>query len=484
MSAPTKNSPNPLTLKERMKVPRQHMPEQPPLLRAINFKEVNQGYPEELARREAQRCLECAKPACVNECPVGVKVKEFVQLIVAGDYLGAAAKIREDNVLPAVTGRVCPQEDHCEGGCLMGKKTQPLGVGYLERFVADYEQRHLNLRNIKRADPTGKRVAIVGSGPSGLTAAGDLVQKGHEVHVFEALHELGGVLVYGIPEFRLPKQIIREQIDYMRAMGVHFETNVVVGKTVTISELMDEEHFDAVFIGTGAGLPLFMSIPGEHLNGVYSANEFLTRINLMHAYEFPRYDEPMLDFRGKDVAVIGGGNTALDSIRSARRLGARKAYVLYRRSEAEMPARKEEVKHAKEEGIEFRVLTNPIEFLSDGKGWLNGIRCTRMDLGEPDSSGRRKPVPIENSEFDLPLSVAVIAIGTSANPLIQSTTSGLQTNQRNYIQADPMTQRTSRKGVFAGGDIVTGSATVILAMGAGRRAAKSIHEYLTTNPNW
>ena len=484
MSVPTKNSRNPLTLKERMKVPRQHMPEQPPLLRAINFKEVNQGYPEELARREAQRCLECAKPACVNECPVGVKVKEFVQLIVAGDYLGAAAKIREDNVLPAVTGRVCPQEDHCEGGCLMGKKTQPLGVGYLERFVTDYEQRHLNLRNIKRADPTGKRVAIVGSGPSGLTAAGDLVQKGHEVHVFEALHELGGVLVYGIPEFRLPKQIIREQIDYMRAMGVHFETNVVVGKTVTISELMDEEHFDAVFIGTGAGLPLFMSIPGEHLNGVYSANEFLTRINLMHAYEFPRYDEPMLDFRGKDVAVIGGGNTALDSIRSARRLGARKAYVLYRRSEAEMPARKEEVKHAKEEGIEFRVLTNPIEFLSDGKGWLNGIRCTRMDLGEPDSSGRRKPVPIENSEFDLPLSVAVIAIGTSANPLIQSTTSGLQTNQRNYIQADPMTQRTSRKGVFAGGDIVTGSATVILAMGAGRRAAKSIHEYLTTNPNW
>jgi len=320
----------------------------------------------------------------------------------------------------------------------------------------------------------------VGSGPSGLTAAGDLVQKGHQVRVFEALHELGGVLVYGIPEFRLPKQIIREQIDYMRAMGVEFETNVVVGKTVTINELMEEEGYDAVFIGTGAGAPQFMGIPGEHLNGVYSANEFLTRINLMHAYEFPKYDEPMLDFRGKDVAVIGGGNTALDAIRSALRLGARKAYVIYRRSEAEMPARIEEVNHAKQEGIEFRVLTNPIEFLSDGKGWLNSVRCMQMQLAEPDASGRRRPVPIDDSEFDLPLSVAVIAIGTSANPLIQSTTPGLNTNKRNYIEADPMTQRTSRKGVFAGGDIVTGSATVILAMGAGRRAAKSIHEYLTT----
>lgn len=434
---------NPISLKDRMKIPRQHMLEQPPLLRAVNFKEVNLGYSEELARQEAKRCLECAKPACVNDCPVGVKVKDFVQLIVAGDFMGAAAKIREDNVLPAVTGRVCPQEDHCEGGCLMGKKVQPLGIGYLERFVADYEQRHMNVRAIKKAPSSGKKVAIVGSGPSGLTAAGDLVQKGHEVHVFEALHEFGGVLVYGIPEFRLPKQIIREQIDYMRAMGVRFETNVVVGKTVTINELMEEEGFHAVFIGTGAGLPVFMNIPGEHLDGVYSANEFLTRINLMHAYEFPRYDEPMLDFRGKDVAVIGGGNTALDAIRSALRLGARKAYVLYRRSEAEMPARKEEVKHAREEGIEFRVLTNPVEFLSDGKGWLTGVRCTRMDLGEPDASGRRRPVVIEGSEFDLPLAVAVIAIGTSANPLIQSTTPGLATNTRNYIQADVMTQRTS-----------------------------------------
>jgi glutamate synthase (NADPH/NADH) small chain len=475
---------NPLPLKERMKVPRQHMLEQLPLLRATNFTEVNLGYSEELARQEALRCLECAKPACTNDCPVGVKVKDFVQLIVAGDFMGAAAKIREDNVLPAITGRVCPQEDHCEGGCLMGKKVQPLGIGYLERFVADYEQRHLDISKLPKAPPTGKKVAIVGSGPSGLTAAGDLVQKGHQVHVFEALHTPGGVLVYGIPEFRLPKQIIREQIDYMRGMGVEFETDVVVGKTVTLDELMDEEGYDAVFIGTGAGLPQFMNIPGEHLNGVYSANEFLTRINLMHAYEFPKYDEPMLDLRGKAVAVIGGGNTALDAIRSALRLGASKAYVLYRRSEAEMPARKEEVKHAQQEGIEFRVLTNPIEFLSDGKGWLNAVRCMRMELGEADASGRRRPVPVEGSEFDLPLSVAVIAIGTGANPLIQSTTPGLNTNKRNYIEADPLTQRTSRRGVFAGGDIVTGSATVILAMGAGRRAAKSIHEYLTGSGAW
>lgn len=482
MTQAGKSSLNVLTLKERMKVPRQHMLEQPPLLRATNFTEVNLGYSEELARQEAVRCLECAKPACTDKCPVGVKVKDFVQLIVAGDYLGAAAKIREDNVLPAVTGRVCPQEDHCEGGCLMGKKVQSLGIGYLERFVADYEQK-MGIRVLPNVTPTGKKVAIVGSGPSGLTAAGDLVQKGHAVTVFEALHEVGGVLVYGIPEFRLPKQIIREQIDYMKAMGVQFETDVVVGRTVTISELMEEEDYDAVFIGTGAGLPQFMGIPGEHLNGVYSANEFLTRINLMHAYEFPKYDEPIIDFRDQDVAVIGGGNTALDAIRSALRLGARKAYVVYRRSEAELPARAEEVKHARQEGIEFRLLTNPIEFLSDGKGWLTGVRCMEMELAEPDASGRRRPVPIKGSEFDLPLSVAVMAIGTSANPLIQSTTPGLKTNKKNYIEADPMTQKTSRKGVFAGGDIVTGAATVILAMGAGRRAAKSIHDYLA-NGEW
>jgi glutamate synthase (NADPH) small chain len=481
MTPPVKTpSLNPLPLKERMKVPRQHMPEQDAHLRATNFTEVNLGYSTELARREAARCLECAKPACTDKCPVGVKVREFVQLIVAGDFMAAAAKIREDNVLPAITGRVCPQEDHCEGGCLMAKKVQSLGIGLLERFVADYEQQHLDFTQVRKAPPTGKRVAIVGSGPSGLTAAGDLVQKGHHVRVFEALHEIGGVLVYGIPEFRLPKKIIREQVDYMRAMGVEFETDVVVGRTVTIDELVNEEGYDAVFIGTGAGLPQFMGIPGEHLNGVYSANEFLTRINLMHAYDLPRYDEPMVDLIGKNVAVIGGGNTALDAIRSARRLGAGKAYVLYRRSENEMPARAEEVKHAKQEGIDFQMLTAPVEFLSDGKGWLKAAGCVRMELGEPDSSGRRRPVPTPGSEFEIPLSVAIMAIGTSANPIVQSTTPGLATNKRGYIQADETTQRTSRVGVFAGGDIVTGSATVILAMGAGRHAAKSIHEYLTT----
>jgi glutamate synthase (NADPH/NADH) small chain len=479
MTTTVKKSPNPVPIKERMKIPRQAMPEQLPEVRAHNFEEVNLGYSAELAIQEAQRCLECAKPTCTENCPVGIDVTKFVELIVAGKFLEAAAKIRENNVLPAITGRVCPQEDQCEGKCLLSKKVKPLGIGYLERFVADYEQR-MGTHVVPKAAPTGKRVAVVGSGPSGLTVAGDLIQKGHKVRVFEALHEIGGVLVYGIPEFRLPKQIVREQIDYMREMGVEFETDVVVGRTVTIDELMEEEGYDAVYIGTGAGLPQFMNIPGEHLNGVYSANEFLTRINLMKAYKFPVYDEPMLDLQGRDVAVIGGGNTALDAIRSALRLGARKAYVLYRRSEAEMPARAEEVHHARQEGIDFQMLTAPVEFLSDAKGWLTAARCVRMELGEPDASGRRRPAPKAGSEFDLPLSVAVIAIGTSANPIVQCTTPGLGTNRRGYIQASEETQRTTRKGVFAGGDIVTGSATVILAMGAGRRAATSIHEYLST----
>ncbi len=479
MSPVKEPSANRLSLKERMKVPRQHMPEQSAELRVMNFTEVNLGYSAELAKQEALRCLECAKATCAEHCPVGVKVKDFVKLIVEGDFRGAAAKIREDNVLPAITGRVCPQEDHCEGACLLHKKVESLGVGYLERFVADYEQR-MRAPMARNAPATGKNVAIVGSGPAGLSAAGDLVQRGHKVHVFEALHEIGGVLVYGIPEFRLPKQVIREQIDKMREMGVEFETNVVVGKTVAIDELFGEEGYDAVFIATGAGLPVFLSIPGEHLNGVYSANEFLTRINLMHAYEFPRYDEPMVDLHGKHVAVVGGGNTALDAIRSARRLGAEKAYVIYRRSETEMPARIEEVKHAKQEGIAFRMLTNPVEFVDDGRGWLKSARCTQMELGEPDASGRRRPIAIQGSEFEIPLQLAIIATGTSANPLIQSTTPGLKSNKWGYIEANGESQRTSRKGVFAGGDIVTGAATVILAMGAGRRAAKSIHEYLTT----
>jgi glutamate synthase (NADPH) small chain len=473
------NPNNPVPMKDRMKVPRHHMIEQPAEVRAHNYKEVNLGYSEELARAEAQRCIECKKPTCMDQCPVNVKIREFVQLIVDGDFLGAAAKIREDNVLPAVTGRVCPQEDQCEGTCILCKKGESLGIGYLERFVADYEMKQ-GFRPKPPEKWTGKKVAIVGSGPSGLTVAGDLIQKGHKVKVFEALHELGGVLVYGIPEFRLPKDIVRQQIDSMRDMGVEFEADVVVGKTVTIDELMEEEGFDAVFVGTGAGLPQFMGIKGEHHNGVYSANEFLTRINLMKAYEFPQYDEPIIDFRGKDVAVIGGGNTAMDAVRSALRLGARNAYIMYRRTDTEMPARKEEVKHAREEGIQFHMLTAPLEFLADEKGWLRAARCQKMELGEPDASGRRRPVAIAGSEFELPLTVAVIAIGTSANPMIQSTTPGLATNKKNYIVADDNTQKTSKKGVFAGGDIVTGSATVILAMGAGRRAATAIDEYLTT----
>lgn len=479
MSPAASKSNNPLSAKDRMKVPRQAMPEQPAEVRAHNFEEVNLGFSPELAQQEALRCLECAKPTCTDNCPVGIDVKDFVQRIVIGDFGGAAAKIREANVLPAITGRVCPQEDQCEAKCVLSRKVRPLGIGYLERFVADYEQR-VGTHIVPSAEPTGKKVAIVGSGPSGLTVAGDLVQKGHRVHVFEALHQIGGVLVYGIPEFRLPRQIVRQQIQYMKEMGVEFETNVVVGRTITIDELLQEEGYDAVFIGTGAGLPEFMNIAGEHLNGVYSANEFLTRINLMQAYRFPEYDEPMLDLHGKDVAVIGGGNTALDAIRSAVRLGARKAYVIYRRSEAEMPARAEEVQHARQEGVDFRMRTAPVEFLAEDKGWLTAARCVRMELGEPDVSGRRKPAPIQGSEFDLPLSVAVIAIGTSANPIVPSTTPNLETSQRGYIQACEETQRTTRKGVFAGGDIVTGGATVILAMGAGRRAARSIHEYLMT----
>jgi len=471
---------NPLPNKERMKIARQSMPERPPEVRAQCFEEVNLGYDPDLAKNEALRCLACAKPTCITACPVAVKVKDFVDLILAGDYIAAAAKVREDNVLPAVTGRVCPQEDQCEGGCVLAKKVLPLGIGHLERFVADYEQKTGNVGIPPIAPPTGKRVAIVGSGPAGLSCAGDLVQKGHYVHVFEALHDLGGVLIYGIPEFRLPKDIVRQEIDNMRRMGVEFETNVVIGKTVTIDELMKEEGYDAILVATGAGLPQFLGIPGEALNGVYSANEFLTRVNLMRAYRFPEFDEPIYDCRGKNVAVFGGGNTAMDAVRTALRLGAKNAYLVYRRSEKEMPARAEEVHHAKDEGIQFMMLTNPLEFQGDDKGCLKGVKCQKMELGEPDASGRRRPVPIAGSEFVLPIDVGIVAIGTTANPLVQSTTPDLRVTKRNYIEADPETLRTSKRGVFAGGDIVTGGATVILAMGAGRKAAKSIHEWLTS----
>ena len=471
---------NVLPLKERMKIMRTRMPELDPEVRSRNFEEVNLGLSAAEALTEATRCLACAKPACVVDCPVGVKIKEVVALIYAGDYLAAAAKLREDNVLPAITGRVCPQENQCEGGCVLGKKGAPLAIGNLERFVADFERQSGRLGLPANAPSTGKSVAIVGSGPAGLSAAGDLVQKGHRVRVFEALHELGGVLVYGIPEFRLPKSIVKTEVDNLRRMGVEFETNVVVGKSVTIDELMRNERYDAVFVATGAGLPRFLGIPGEHLNGVYSANEFLTRVNLMGAYNAADYDEPVYDCHDRDVIVVGGGNTAMDAVRTARRLGARSATLVYRRSEAEMPARAEEVKHARQEGIEFRILTAPIEFIGDEKGWLTGARCVRMELGESDADGRRRPVPIPGSEFVLPVDVAIIGVGTTANPLIQSTTPDLATNKHNYIVADPETKRTSKRGVFAGGDIVTGGATVILAMGAGRQAARAIDQYLST----
>ncbi len=466
--------------KERTKVPRQEMPERDAQERACNFDEVNLGFESALAEKEAQRCLSCTDPKCMHGCPVGVQVREFVDLVLEGNYLDAAAKIREDNVLPAVTGRVCPQENQCEGACILSKRFAPLAIGHLERFVADYERATGQVGLPERAPATGKKVAVVGSGPAGLSCAGDLTLKGHDVTVLEALHEIGGVLVYGIPEFRLPKEIVRGEVENLRRMGVEFETNVVVGKTVTMDELFDEEGYEAVFIATGAGLPRFMNLPGEHLGGVYSANEFLTRVNLMKAYDTEHSDSPIYECRDRNVAVMGGGNTAMDAVRSALRLGAKNAYIVYRRGEEEMPARTEEVHHARDEGVQFMNLHNPIEFLGNDEGYLTGVQLIKMELGEPDDSGRRRPVPIEGSEFVMPIDVAVIAIGTGANPLVQASTPGLDTNKWGYIVADDQTLRTSRRGVFAGGDIVSGAATVILAMGAGRTAAKSIHQYLET----
>ncbi len=465
--------------KERFKLPRVHMPEQPASERRRNFGEVNLGLEVLAAQHEAQRCLSCAHPACTSGCPVGVKIREFVDLVLEGNFLAAAKKLREDNVLPAVTGRVCPQEEQCEGDCILGKRTSPLAIGNLERFIADWERTSGQVGLPDKAPPTGKKVAIVGSGPAGLSCAGDLVQKGHQVTVFEALHEIGGVLVYGIPEFRLPKEIVRQDVDTLRQMGVDFQTNVVIGKTVTIDQLMQDEKYDAVFVATGAGLPVFLNVPGEHLLGVYSANEFLTRVNLMKAYR-DDHDQPVFDCKGKNVAVVGGGNVAMDAVRTALRLGAEHAYLIYRRTEAEMPARLEEVKHAKEEGIELLLLQNPIEFIGDEQGWLRKVKIQKMALGEPDKSGRPRPVPIAGSEYELDIAMAIVAVGTSANPLVQSTTPDMQTRKGGYIQADEATLRTSKKGVFAGGDIVTGAATVILAMGAGRKAAASMDDYLKT----
>ncbi len=466
--------------KERTKIPRQAMPEQLACERAQNFAEVNRGFESAVAEKEAQRCLSCSDPKCMHGCPVGVQVREFVDFVLQGEYLKAAAKIREDNVLPAVTGRVCPQENQCEGACVLSNRFSSVAIGHLERFVADYERATGQVGLPENAPPTGKKVAIVGSGPAGLSCAGDLVLKGHKVMVMEALHEIGGVLLYGIPEFRLPKDIVRGEVDNLRSMGVEFQTNVVVGKTITMDELFGEEGFDAVFVATGAGLPKFMNIPGEHLGGVYSANEFLTRVNLMRAYEPDSSDTPIYECRGRHVVVVGGGNTAMDAVRSALRLGAMTASIIYRRSEQEMPARAEEVHHAKDEGVQFLNLHSPVEFVGDDQGYLSGVKLVKMELGDADESGRRRPIPIQNSEFILPCDVAVVAVGTGANPLVQSSTADLKTNKWGYILADEGTLRTSKRGVFAGGDIVSGSATVILAMGAGRTAARSIHEYLST----
>lgn len=467
-----------LSPKERMQIKRQQMPEQHHDERINNFLEVNLGFTEELARIEAQRCLQCPKPFCTEGCPVGVNIKDFIGLVADGKFVEAAAKIKEDNILPAVCGRVCPQEEQCESKCVVGKKGMSVAIGNLERFVADYERNNAVKRELVAKAKTGKKVAIIGSGPAGLTCAADLIQAGHEVTVFEALHELGGVLVYGIPEFRLPKEIVKAEIKALEELGVEFRTNYVIGFTETIEELKKE--FDAIFIGVGAGLPYFMNIPGENLNGIYSANEFLTRVNLMKAYDFPHNDTPVFSCKDKNIAVFGGGNTAMDAVRTAKRLGAKKAYIMYRRTEAEIPARKEELKHAKEEQIEFLYLRNPIEFLGDENGYLKQVKLQKMELGEPDASGRRKPVPIEGAIELVDIDMAVIAIGNGSNPILKQTTEDLNFNKWGNIIVNPETMETSIPHVFAGGDIVTGGATVILAMGAGRTAAKSINAYLSS----
>jgi len=460
--------------KERL--PRQKMPEQPPEVRRRNFKEVPLGYTPELAMKEASRCLQCKKPSCMEGCPVGVDIPGFIKFIREGQFDKAIRKIWEKNSLPAICGRVCPQEAQCEGHCVLGKKGEPVAIGNLERFAADYEREHGSGELPPKAPPTGKKVAVIGSGPSGLTVAGDLILKGHEVTVFEAFHKGGGVLVYGIPEFRLPKDIVAAELKNLERLGVKFEYNVVVGKTITIDELF-EQGYDAIFIGVGAGLPRFLNIPGENLVGVYSANEYLTRANLMKAYLFPEYDTPIA--KGKNVAVIGGGNVAMDAARTAMRLGADSVKIVYRRSREEMPARLAEIHHAEEEGVEFHLLTNPIEFLGDDEGKVRGMKCIKMELGEPDESGRRRPVPIKGSEFEMECDLVVIAVGAGANPVLTRATEGLELNKWGYIVADPETGKTKKKGVWAGGDIVTGQATVILAAGAGRKASESIHKYLT-----
>ena len=459
---------------KKEKIPKQKMPEQAPEVRARNFNEVPFGYPPELALLESSRCLQCKKPKCVEGCPVEIDIPAFVKLIREGDYAGAARKLKERNSLPAVCGRVCPQEDQCEKLCIVGKKDDPVAIGRLERFAADWERDKGVVAIPDKAPSTGKKVAVVGSGPAGLTLAGDLILKGHEVTIFEALHKSGGVLIYGIPEFRLPKDIVQAEVNYLERLGVKVECNSVIGRISTVDELLEE--YDAVFLGLGAGLPQFLNVPGENLCGIYSANEYLTRSNLMKAYLFPQYDTPIA--KGKNVVVFGAGNVAMDSARTALRLGAETVRIVYRRSRDEMPARIEEVHHAEEEGVQFHLLTAPVKFLGDDNGWVTGVECLRMELGEPDESGRRRPIPVKGSEFKLACDMAVVAIGAGPNPLLTTSTTGLDLNKRGYIVADLETGRTSKTGVWAGGDIVTGSATVILAMGAGRKAANSIHDYL------
>lgn len=456
-----------------MSLKKNEMPSQAPDIRNKNFLEVALGYTEEQAIDEAQRCLHCKNKPCVSGCPVGIAIPEFIAKVAEKDYEGAYQVITQQSSLPAVCGRVCPQETQCESKCVRGIKGEPVGIGRLERFVADWHNQHVKEAPVKPA-PNGHRVAVVGSGPSGLACAGDLAKRGYEVTVFEALHTAGGVLVYGIPEFRLPKDIVQKEIDTLKALGVKVETNMVIGRVISIDELL-EQGFEAVFIGSGAGLPRFMRIPGENLKGVYSANEFLTRVNLMKAYQ-PGSDTPIE--HAKRVAVVGGGNVAMDAARCAKRLGAEDVFIVYRRSEKELPARAEEVEHAKEEGIVFHLLNNPTKILGDDKGNVKGMECIRMELGEPDASGRRRPVEVEGSEFILDVDCVIMAIGTSPNPLIKSTTEGLETQKWGGIIVEEETGLTSREGVYAGGDAVTGAATVILAMGAGKTAAHAIDEYL------
>ena len=456
-----------------MSMKKNPMPTQTPDERSRNFKEVALGYTREQAIDEAQRCLNCKNMPCVSGCPVHIAIPKFIHEVAQGDFEAAYKTLTASSSLPAVCGRVCPQESQCESKCVRGIKGEPVAIGRLERFVADYHNAH-SAEKPEKPQSNGHKVAVIGSGPSGLTCAGDLAKLGYDVTVFEALHLAGGVLVYGIPEFRLPKAIVQKEIDTLIDLGVKVETNVVVGRTITIDELMHDYGFEAVFIGSGAGLPKFMNIPGENLKGVYSANEFLTRINLMKAYQ-PDSATPIQ--HGRHVAVVGGGNVAMDAARCARRLGA-EVSIIYRRTEAELPARREEVEHAKEEGIEFRFLTNPVSVLGNEQGWVSGIRCQQMELGEPDASGRRRPVAVEGSEHDLPMDCVIMALGTSPNPLIKSTTEGLETQKWGGIIVEEETGKTSRDGVYAGGDAVTGAATVILAMGAGKTAAAAIDKQL------